>query len=282
MPLVNLSNLLRAAEEGGYAIGGFNIQNLEMLQAVARAAAEERSPVVLQFNPANIRHIGMEYAAAIGLLAAQQASVPVAVHLDHGAGFAQSAAAVRAGFTSLMYDGTPFPLDQNIAVTQRVCELAHAVGVSVEGEIGQMGGVEEGVFVAEGLGTMTDPGEAVRYALETGVDALAVAAGNQHGTSVERLDMERLSAIRAAVGLPIVIHGGSGLPDAVIREAVQRGVRKFNVATQLNRGFLEGFLRAALERPGETNPRAPLAAGRDAVVAAVRAKMSVFGSSGRA
>lgn len=282
MPLVSLRVLLQHAEDEGYAIGGFNVQNLEMVQAVVQAATEELSPVVLQFNPANIRHVGMDYAGVLGKVAAQQAPIPVALHLDHGVDFKQAAAAVRAGFTSLMYDGTPFGLENNIAVTQRVCELAHAVGVSVEGEIGQMGGVEEGVFTAEGRGTMTDPEEAARYVVESGVDALAVAVGNQHGTTVDRLDMDRLSSIRATARLPLVIHGGSGLPDDVIREAIRRGVRKFNVATQLNQGFLEGFLRAAQQRPHETNPRAALEAGRDAVAAAVRSKLRVFGSTGRA
>lgn len=282
MSLTALGGLLRQAETEGFALGGFNVQNLEMMQAVIEAAEAERAPVVLQFNPANIRHIGLETAAALGAHLAQRATVPVAVHLDHGLDFDQTAAAVRAGFTSLMYDGTPFPLAENITVTAAVVRMAHALGVSVEGEIGQMGGVEEGVFTAAGLGTMSDPDEAAEYAGATGVDALAVAVGNQHGTQVDRLDLERLSAIHSAVGLPLVIHGGSGLPDDVVRAAIARGVRKFNVATQLNLAFLQGFLDATAAQPGETNPRRALAAARAAVAAAVTAKLRLFGASGRA
>jgi fructose-bisphosphate aldolase class II len=253
-----------------------------MIQAVIEAAEAERAPVILQFNPANIRHIGLDTAAALGVHLAHRATIPVAVHIDHGLDFAQMAAAVRAGFTSLMYDGTPFPLAENIAVTAAVVRMAHAVGVSVEGEIGQMGGVEEGVFTAAGLGTMSDTDEAVEYARVTGVDALAVAVGNLHGTQVDRLDLDRLAAIRSAVGLPLVIHGGSGLPDAVVRAAIALGVRKFNVATQLNVAFLQGFQHAVAGRPGESNPRPALAAARAAVAGAVAAKLRLFGASGRA
>lgn len=284
MALVAARPLLQKAFEGGYALGGFNVQTLEMVQAVVSVAEEEHAPAILQFNPANLQHVGMAYAVALGRAAASQVSAPIVLHLDHGVDYAQAVAALEAGFTSLMYDGTPFPLEENIAVTRRVCERAHATGVSVEGEIGQMGGQEEGVFTAEGAGTMTDPGEAVEYVLRTGVDALAIAVGNSHGmrTPVAQLDLARITAIREGVGIPLVIHGGSGIPDDAVREAIARGVCKFNVATQLNQGFLQGFQRVLKERPNETNPRAALAAAREAVQEAVRSKLRLYGASGRA
>lgn len=281
MTLATAKDLLLAAMEEGYAIAGFNVQTLEMVQAVVEAAEEERSPVFLQFNPGNLQHTGMGYAGAIGTAAARQAKVPMVVHLDHGVDFAQAFAALQAGFTSFMYDGTPFPLEKNVAVTQEVCQMAHAAGLSVEGEIGQMGGEEEGVFTAEGEGTLTDPDVALEYARRTGVDALAIAVGNTHGmrAPAARLDLERIAAIRARVRVPLVIHGASGVPDEMVREAIARGVCKFNVATQLNQAFLRGFLEAV--RPDQTNPRAALAAARDGVREAARSRIRAFGSSGR-
>jgi fructose-bisphosphate aldolase class II len=280
MPLVSLVPLLREAQNGGYAVPGFNVQSLEMLQGAVQAAEAERSPVILQFNPGNIAHVGMEYAAAMALAAARLACVPVAVHLDHGVDFDQTVRAVRLGFSSLMYDGTPFPFAQNLALTVQVCEMARAAGLSVEGEIGQMGGVEEGVFTAEGAGTMTDPDEAERYVQETGVDALAVAVGNVHGQTeaTGRLDLDRLAAIRKRVEVPLVIHGGSGLPEDVVRAAIGLGVCKFNVATQLNLAYLKAFQEAA---PGLANPRAALQAAREAVAEAARSRIRVYGSNGK-
>ena len=284
MALVNGKDLILRAQREHYALGGFNVQNLEMLQAVVAAAEAERSPVLLQFNPANVLHVGLDYAAAMARAAAESASVPVVLHLDHGVDFTQCVQAVRLGFTSIMYDGTPFPLAGNIAATREVCALVHAAGLCVEGEIGQMGGVEEGVFVAEGEGTMSDPDEAARYVEETGVDMLAVAVGNQHGmrTAAATLDLARIAAIRARVAVPLVIHGGSGVSDDLVRAAVRAGVCKFNVATQLNQAFLQGFREVLAARPDDNNPRAALAQARHYVTEATRAKMRVFGSSGRA
>ncbi len=283
MTLVSSKHLLLDALAQRYAIGGFNVQNLEMVQAVAEAAQEERSPLIIQFNPANVRHVGMRYAAALAEAAAHQVSVPVVLHLDHGVDYAQTVQALRAGFTSMMYDGTPFTLEENITVTRDVCLMAHAAGVAVEGEIGQMGGQEEGVFTAEGAGTMSDPDEAARYVTETGVDSLAVAVGNVHGmqTAAAQLDLERITRIRALVGVPLVIHGGSGVPEDAVREAIGRGVCKFNVATQLNQGFMDGMLTTAQAFPNETNPRAALAAAREQVKEAARVKMRLYGSNGR-
>lgn len=280
MPLVPLKPLLEAAQKHRYAVPGFNIQTLEMLQAVVGAAEAEHSPLILQFNPANVSHVGLDYAAALARAAAKNATIPICLHLDHGVDYDQTVKAVRAGFTSVMYDGTPFLLAQNLEVTRDVCRMAKAAGVSVEGEIGQMGGVEEGVFTAEGAGTTTDPAEAERYVKETGVDALAVAVGNVHGQTeaVGKLDLQRLEAIQKRVQAPLVIHGGSGLPDNVVRQAIARGVCKFNVATQINQAFLKGFLSKA----EGTNPRAALESAREAVKMAAITRIKTYGSSGKA
>jgi len=282
--LVTTHIMLQRALEEHYALPGFNVQTLEMVQAVVSAAEEERSPVLLQFNPGNLQHVGMAYAAALGIAAASQASVPVALHLDHGVDFSQAEAALRAGFTSLMYDGTPHSLERNILVTKQVCDLAHAKQISVEGEIGQMGGNEEGVFTAEGAGTMTDPAEALEYVQRTGVDSLAIAVGNSHGmlSQSAQLDMDRIAAIREKVRLPLVLHGASGVPDDAVREAIVRGVCKFNVATQLNVGFLLGFTQALHKQPTLSNPRAALEEARNTVKEVCRGRIRVFGSSGKA
>lgn len=275
-----MTSLLLDAQAKGYAVAGFNVQNLEMLQGVVAAAEAERAPVILQFNPANVSHVGLEYAAAMGKVAAEGASAPVCLHLDHGVDYEQTAKAVRCGFTSVMYDGTMFSFGENLRVTAEVCRMAHGAGVSVEGEIGQMGGVEEGVFTAEGAGTMTDPDEAEWYVRETGIDALAVAVGNVHGQTspLGTLDLSRLEEIRKRVSVPLVIHGGSGVPDSVVSEAIALGVCKFNVATQLNQAFLRGFLSCA----EGSNPRAALEAARTAVMEAARGRIRAYGSSGRA
>lgn len=274
-----MTSLLLDAQRLGYAVAGFNVQNLEMLQGVIAAAEAEGAPVILQFNPGNVSHVGLEYAAAMGKVAAEGASVPVCLHLDHGVDLAQTSKAIGCGFTSVMYDGTMYPFSENLRVTAEVCRMAHAAGISVEGEIGQMGGVEEGVFTAEGAGTMTDPDEAARYVSETKIDALAVAVGNVHGqtSAVGTLDLSRLAAIRKRVSVPLVIHGGSGVPDDVVLEAIKLGVCKFNVATQLNVAFIRGF-----GAPEGSNPRAALEGARDAVMEAARGRIRAYGSSGRA
>jgi fructose-bisphosphate aldolase class II len=282
--LTNGLQLLSHAQREGYALGGFNVHNMEMVQAVLAAAEAERSPVILQFNPANAQHAGLNFAAAMAQAAATAATVPVVLHLDHGVDLAQAQEAIRQGFTSVMYDGTPYPLGHNIAVTRQVCAAAHAAGLCVEGEIGQMGGQEEGVFTAEGEGAMSDPDEAARYLAETGVDTLAVAVGNVHGlrAAAPTLHLDRLESIRRKVTVPLVIHGGSGVPDAMVRQAIALGVCKFNVATQLNQAFLAGFREVLAERPDEANPRAALARARQRVQEAVQQKLRVFGSCGRA
>lgn len=282
--MVNGIDLLRQAQRDGFAIGGFNVHNMEMLQAVVQAAEEERSPVIIQFNPANVQHAGLHYAAAMARAAAAAATVPVVLHLDHGVDFAQTVQAIQQGFTSLMYDGTPFPLAQNIAVTAQVVEAAHAAGVAVEGEIGQMGGQEEGVFTAEGAGTMSDPDEAAQYVEATAVDSLAVAVGNVHGmrSGAATLHLDRVEAIRSRVSVPLVIHGGSGVDDPTVQASIKLGVCKFNVATQLNQAFIAGFLEVMQAKPNESNPRAALARARDLVREAARLKMRVFGSCGKA
>ncbi|MBI4497210.1 MAG: class II fructose-bisphosphate aldolase [Chloroflexi bacterium] len=282
MPLVTGREILERAYREGYAVAAFNVITLEVLQGVVDAAEAERAPVFLQFNPGNLRHVELHYAAALAQAAAAQASVPVVLHLDHGESFAQAVVCLRAGFTSLMYDGTAAPFEENVAVTRAIREVAAAVGVPVEGELGRIAGREEEIDVAPEAAELTDPEAAREYVERTGVDWLAVAVGNVHGQTarVARLDLERLRRIRGAVSVPLVLHGASGIPDDQVRAAIGLGVCKFNMATQLNQGYLRAMVGAAEAAPQDL--RSLLMAARRAVKAAAQERIRLFGASGRA
>ncbi|MGQ9676615.1 MAG: class II fructose-1,6-bisphosphate aldolase [Chloroflexota bacterium] len=284
MPLVPSKDLLQAAFEGKYAIGAFNAFNLEMVQAIVEAAEEERSPLILQISQGAIKYAGLEQATEMVKVAAQLASVPVVLHLDHGTDFAQVVRCLRAGFTSLMYDGSAKPFDENVAVTRHIVEMGHAVGVSVEAELGRIGGVEDHLNVSELEATMTDPKEARRFVELTGVDSLAVAVGTVHQmtTRTAQINFERISALREAAGIPLVLHGASGVPDEGVREAVARGICKINIATHLNKAFVEAVGQALAANPGVVDPRKILVRGKEAVKEGVREKIRLFGSNGRA
>ncbi len=282
MPLVTGRELLRRALREGYAVAAFNVITLEVLQGVLDAAEEEEAPVFVQFNPGNLRHVSLTYAAALGRAAAEQASVPVILHLDHGETYAQAVACLRAGFTSLMYDGNAETFENNIAITCKVREMAAAVGVPVEGELGRIAGREEEFDVAAEDAELTDPEAAREYVERTNVDSLAVAVGNVHGqtTRAARLDLDRLRRIRSVVDLPLVLHGASGLPDDQVQAAIKLGVCKFNVATQLNQGYLHAMAAAGKAAPQDL--RTLLTQARRAVKAAAQERIRQFGSSGRA
>ncbi|MBX6351238.1 MAG: class II fructose-1,6-bisphosphate aldolase [Clostridia bacterium] len=284
MALVPGIELLRHAHENGYAIGSFNINNMEIVQAIVAAAEAERSPVMLQSSQGAIQYAGAPYLAAMVKAAAEEATVPIALHLDHGTDFEVAVRCLRHGWTSLMYDGSKYPLEENIARTRKVVEMAHAVGVSVEGELGKIGGVEEQVVVSEREALFTDPTEAETFVRETGVDYLAVAIGTAHGLYKGRpdLDFPRLAEIHRRVGIPIVLHGGSGVPEDQVREAIRLGVAKINIDTELRQAFLEALRRELDARPNELDPRKVLGPGRAAMTERVREKMRLFGSSGRA
>lgn len=282
MPLVTGREILNRAYREGFAVAAFNVITLEVLQGVIDAAEEERAPVFVQFNPANLRHVGLRYAAALAKAAATQAAVPVVLHLDHGETYAQAVACLRAGFTSLMYDGNADTFEDNIATTRWVKELAAAVAIPVEGELGRIAGREEEINVAPEDAELTDPDAAREYVQRTGVDSLAVAVGNMHGqtTRAARLDLERLRRIRANVTVPLVLHGASGLPDDQVRAAIGLGVCKFNVATQLNQGYLRAMAGAGEAAPQDL--RSLLMAARREVKLAAQERIRQFGSGGRA
>lgn len=284
LPFVPAHELLAQADRDGYAVGAFNVNNMEILQAIMAAAREERSPVILQASQGAIKYAGIRFITALARVAAAEAGVPVALHLDHGPSFEQVMECIRFGFSSVMYDGSHLPLEENIAVTRQVVEAAHAVGVSVEGEIGRLVGIEDNVQVSELEGALTNPDEARRFVEETGLDFVAVAIGSRHGfyKGEPRLDFDRLAAIQKQVNVPIVLHGGSGIPEKHIERAIALGVRKINIDTELRDVFVRTAGKIMREKPDEIDPRKILGPAREQMKEKVREKIRLFGSSGRA
>lgn len=283
MPLVSMAALLAAAEAGHYAVGAFNCNNMEIIQAIIEAAEAEASPVIIQASQGAIKYAGLEYITALGKVAAAQAKVPVGLHLDHGTSFEQVVSCIRSGFTSVMFDGSKLPLAEYIAATRKAVALARAVGVAVEGELGKIGGTEDEVRVTEREATMTNPQEALQFVQETGVDALAVAVGTAHGRyrGVPALDFDRLAEIRQLVTLPLVLHGSSGVPDEAIRQAVALGVRKINIDTNIREAFVKGMKTSLAKNPDEIDPRQLLGPAKSEMCQVVREKMRLFGCAGR-
>ncbi len=283
MPLVTSHQMLRAALEGHFAIGAFNANNMEQVQGIVDAAVEERSPVILQVSQGAIRYAGLEFAAALVKTAAAQADVPVVLHLDHGTDFDQNIRCLRAGFTSLMYDGSKRPYEENIATTARVTYIAHVCGIPVEAELGQVLKSTDRVSEEEVEAAMTNPEQALDFVQRTGCDSLAIAVGSVHAMreAEAELNIERIKEIQSKVTIPFVLHGSSGVKEESELEAIQYGMAKINVATLLNVAFTRGMKRAMAELPDNVDPRKFLVYSRDEVKEVVRHKLRLFGSSGK-
>lgn len=281
MTLHTLVDLLRPAQAGGYAVGAFNVHTLEIAQGIARAAEKLQAPVIFQVNQATIEYAGIGTISALVRAVAGELSVPAVVHLDHGKRLDVVVQCLRHGFTSVMIDASRLPYAENVALTRRVVEAAHAVGVSVEAELGHIGGTEDDV---SGEGGFTDPDEATRFVAETGVDALAVAIGTAHGVykGTPRLDFDRLAEIRRRLDVPLVLHGASGVPDDAVRRAVALGVQKVNIATELKIPFTETVRDFLASHPEEFDPRYYLGAARDRVAEVVAGKLELVGAARRA
>lgn len=284
MELVTLKDVLEPAEQGCYAVGAFNANNMEIVQAIIEAAAEERSPVILQASQGAIRYAGLDYIVAMVKTAAKGVNVPVVLHLDHGTDFFQIMRCIRAGFSSVMFDGSSLPLAENIEITRQVVDIGKAVGVSVEGELGKIGGTEDDISVSEKEVLFTDPLEAQRFVRESGIDALAVAIGTAHGPYRGRpkLDFARLQEIRELTGATIVMHGASGVPDDDVRQGIALGIRKINIDTDLRQSFVKAIKEFIAENPDNIDPRKVLAPAKEAMKNIVKEKMRLFGSAGRA
>lgn len=231
MPLVKMKEILAHAEENGYGVGAFSVANLEMIMGAVCAAEELRSPLILQIAEVRLKHSPLHIIGPAMVAAAKNASVPVAVHFDHGLSEEKITEALKIGFSSIMYDGSHHSLEKNIAKTKKMAAIAREYGATVEAEIGQVGGSEDGSVDLEVLITSTE--QAVKFAAETGIDALAIAIGNAHGVykGEPNLRIDRLEEINSLVDIPLVLHGGSGISEADFRTCISHGIRKINVAT---------------------------------------------------
>lgn len=282
MPLVTSKEMLLNAQKGGYAVGAFNAENMEMVKAIIAAAQELSAPVMIQTTPSTIRYGTLDTYAAIVAAEAKKATVPVCLHLDHGDSFELAMQAIKAGYTSVMIDGSKEPLEGNIAVTKKVADAAKAVGIPVEAELGKVGGKEDDL-VAE-ADTNTDPAEAKEFVEKTDVDSLAVAIGTAHGfyKGIPVLDKERLSQVRAVVDIPLVLHGASGLTDEEVRDCVSRGICKVNFATELRAAYTAAVKKLLEEKPETFDPKALGKVGMAAVTELVKGRMKVCGCDGKA
>ena len=284
MALVTVKELLAKAEKGKYAVGAFNCNNMEIIQAIVAAAEAENAPAIIQASQGAIKYAGLHYIVGLVRVAAQNTKVPIALHLDHGTSFEQVIQCIVYGFTSVMIDGSKHPLAENIALTKKVVEIAHAVGISTEAELGKIGGTEDDISVLGKDAMMTDPQEAKIFVEETGVQSLAIAIGTAHGQYKfePELDFERLAKIRSLVNVPIVLHGSSGVPDKDIIKAISLGVSKVNIDTNIREAFVKGVRSVVANDPNEIDPRKILGPAREEMTAIVREKIRLFGSSGKA
>lgn len=279
--LASTRELLEKAQKKGYAIGAFNIYNLEGVQAVVDAAESLQSPAMLQLHPSALGY-GKSPLVALCLEAARASKMPIAVHLDHSTSAEDIQMALSAGISSIMADGSPLPYAENLAFTREMTQVAHAQGAAVEAEIGRISGTEDGLTIAEKEAKMTDPNQAAEFVQATQVDALAVTIGNVHGKyqGEPKLDFERLEAIRQTVAVPLVLHGASGLPEAMIEQSIQLGVCKFNVNTEVREAYLDVIKSSnSLSSPDLLELMQKSVTAMQAVVAQ---KLQLFGSVGQA
>ncbi|WP_019009189.1 class II fructose-1,6-bisphosphate aldolase [Deinococcus aquatilis] len=304
--LVTGSDILVPARAGKYGVGSFNTNNMEITQAIIHTAEKLRSPVMVQMSEGAIKYGGQDLANIVKDLA-HRATVPVALHLDHGSSYESALNAIRMGFTSVMIDASHHSFEENIRETRRVVEAAHAMGISVESELGRLGGIEEHIVVDEKDAFLTDPEEAVQFIEQTGTDYLAIAIGTSHGAFKGKgrpyIDHARIEKIASLTGIPLVAHGSSGVPadiierfraaggvigeaagiaDEDLQQATQHGIAKVNVDTDLRLASTVGIREALFANPKEFDPRKIFGPARDVMSQVIEHKMRVLGSVGKA
>lgn len=282
MAFVTSEEMMRKADKEGYAVGAFNVENMEMVMAVIKACEELRAPAILQTTPSTVKYAGLNMYYANVAAAAKAASVPIALHLDHGNSFELAMQALRTGYTSIMIDGSKLEFEENIALSKRVADACAPSGIPVEAELGKVGGKEDDMSCDDP--GYTDPDDAVRFVKETGVTSLAVAIGTAHGIykGEPKLDVERLSQIRKVVSIPLVLHGASGVPDEAVKDCIRRGISKVNFATELRIAFSDGIKEYLKDDPEVFDPKKYCKVGMEKVTDLVKNKILVCGSDGKA
>lgn len=280
--IASTRELLETARRNAYAIGAFNVYNLEGVKAVIMAAETNHSPAMLQLHPSALKY-GQSMLVSMCLEAARSATVPISVHLDHSTSENDIQAILTAGVKSIMADGSPMEYEENLAFTRKMTELSHYHNAIVEAEIGRISGTEDGLTIAEKEAKMTDPDQAVEFVKQTNVDALAVTIGNVHGEykSPPRLDFDRLAKIRSLIDIPLVLHGASGLPDWMIERSIQLGVCKFNVNTEVRQAYMES-LKDELCSKGPQDLLDVTSNAIEAMEEVIMGKLNLFGSANKA
>lgn len=281
MPLVTSKELLLDAQKGSYAVGAFNAENMEMVQAIVAAANELHAPVIIQTTPSTIKYGGLNCYISIVRAIAETAKVPVAIHLDHGDSFELAVQALVSGYTSIMIDGSHHMLEENIQLTQKVVAACAPNEIPVEAELGKVGGKEDDL--EGGSGGYTVPDEALEFVDRTGISSLAIAIGTAHGIykGTPKLDKERLSAIKKIVDIPLVLHGASGLSDDEVKDCISRGICKVNFATELRIAFSDGVKKLLSEKPDTFDPKVYGKVGRENVKQLVKNKIIVCSCNDR-
>ncbi len=309
MPLVTTKNMFEKSMKEGFAIGAFNINNMEILQGIVDAAEKQKSPVILQASSGAIKYARIKYLMKMVEAAVEETNIPIAIHLDHGADFETCKMCIDNGFTSVMIDGSKYSFEENIEITKKVVEYAHERGVVVEAELGQLAGIEDDVNVSESDAKYTDPDQAKEFVERTGCDSLAIAIGTSHGAykfkGEAKLRMDILKEIKQKIpNTPIVLHGAStvipelvetcnkyggnipgakGVPDEILHEASISGVSKINVDTDLRLAFTGEIRKALAENPSAFDPRKYLTPAREKITEVVEHKIkNVFGSANKA
>ena len=282
--LVTTKEMLLDAQAGHYAVGAFNVESLEFVMAVIKAAEDKKSPVIMQTTPGTVKYANLDYFAAMCKVAADAASVPVAIHLDHGNGFDRCVQAMHAGYTSVMIDGSHVPFEDNIALTASVTKVAAPLGIPVEAELGKVGGKEDDGPAVEGENPYTDPDEAEEFVARTGCGSLAVGVGTAHGVykGTPHIEQGVLKEIRSRLEIPLVLHGTSGVPDDQVAEAIRNGICKVNYATELRQAFTKGFMGYMADNPGCFDPKKPSKPGMQEIYDVVASHMDNLGSSHKA
>lgn len=282
MPLVTSKEMLLDAQKRGYAVGAFNAENMEMVKAIIKAAENMHAPVMIQTTSSTIKYGTSATYAAIVKAEADASPVPVCLHLDHGSSYELAAQCIKDGYTSVMIDGSKLSFEDNIAISKKVADYAHTMGIPTEAELGKVGGKEDDVVATGDIYTNVD--EAVTFAEKTGIDSLAIAIGTAHGfyKGTPILDKQRLSDIAKVVSIPLVLHGASGIADAEVADCVSRGICKVNFATELRKAFTDACRKLADEDASVFDPKAFGKVGMAAVTELVMNRMKVCGCKDKA